>query len=1462
MRWLFRWFKRVVLGLLALAVLAIAFVLIAVHTDWGRERVRRFAEGKLLELFPGGAKLGRIEGSLLGDFILHDLTLDAYDGKPMVRVKVVKANLAVLALLDRTVRFELLDADDAELYVPRTRTPTPDLDPLSWNVMLPKIGLHHAKVIVVGEYPTTFENVEIAATLKFPIGGSLEAGAHVQGRWHELKLPFQVVAQVKMRDEVDAPVEIPYVAVQLGDARLTGAQIVIDGERSTGTIIASVPPTVAAKIDPELVLPATAHVVITAARAAGPDTQLELFGALGGASVRGSFLANIPARTGHGILSANAPELGVYSPELAGPGNVFVAVTGDLKHLRGTLIASGATPTVPRSHVIVGFDGTIDGGRAVVIAAGGGAAGIAGTAELRRDGKRIELVASHLVASVPDVDVASGNRVALRGPLRLHGTARGKLAPELDLAFSGSLDGNRLVSTDVLFPYEIAKLSGTFAGTAKGSVLAGQIHATATNVSRNYSRLGTFTLDARTKGDRRIAFHLEARLAPVPLTADLDAVMTLPAKPRGPIEIDLVSHRIRAKTGAMWTGRGGHITVTEPLVTLRGLRSQTGMTALGIDATYTRTTSVLDIVADASALDLASLDRRFKGLANIKLALKRRPDRWDGTVTGSATGVVLAPDAPAFDGELAVTIAGRRVTVDAKASTFQLGSVRVLLDVDGPADITDVDAWQRLERGAVRSALFGVTRLDLSAAGVTSGGIVDGELVVAGLDTSGAFTLSGIATRIGQVRGELTFAPMDQGELGATSNLTVDGIGVIGVAARIVFPDRPFDPRAWKQLGRGVIRVLTVSAEDIAIDPAKLAKLGINAPYRGRADVSLAVAVGAGEGKLTVNLRDIRGGLLVQGVDAQIEASTNARNTTASLKVRHTRAGEWADGDKLVTQVAAQLPVTFDQWVAAPGAASTAPLSGKLELPATQLPELFALIGRTEIASGTLSGTVNLGGTLANPTAQGDIVVSDVQVKPRLAGRKIPLLTELRVVGGWDGSAGSVEVTGREENGATLKITARGRPDVLSSINATIDIVKFDLAPIMVFLPGPLVGASGMLDAKLAVKGLHREGKIRGRLAIDKARVPLSPTIGTLRDGKLVITISDDGMAANLDGKLGGGTVKLTAKSAGDLRTIELTGAVRKIAPIGEIQPVISADLTGQLRREAGGWRGDARIRNATVVVPRASGTDLIDADIPEDLYIGGQTRPLEPLYRTSRIPKKPWLVIQLVIDTTTIDAKREYLEMRARIRSDGLTVSVADEVLLDGSIEIVRGDVDVFGRRYHVDPGPDKLRFDNSRDPSLAIRLVHEFPTLTLVADITGTVEEPVLVMSSQPGGYTQDELTSFFLGGDPSGDRSSQTADAALKVGSSLVSAQLGRRVKKRLPFRIDVLQCEAASSATGASCTIGRWLTENWFFSYKRREPRRDENPDHIQIQYYFGRRMFLEASGWGSHFGGDLFWRKRW
>ena len=98
-----RWTKRVTLGLLGLAVLAVAFALIAVHTDWGRNIVRGQVENILADSFPGGAKIGRIDGSPFGTLVISDVVLNGPDKLPLVSVKRLEVQASIAPLLGKTV---------------------------------------------------------------------------------------------------------------------------------------------------------------------------------------------------------------------------------------------------------------------------------------------------------------------------------------------------------------------------------------------------------------------------------------------------------------------------------------------------------------------------------------------------------------------------------------------------------------------------------------------------------------------------------------------------------------------------------------------------------------------------------------------------------------------------------------------------------------------------------------------------------------------------------------------------------------------------------------------------------------------------------------------------------------------------------------------------------------------------------------------------------------------------------------------------------------------------------------------------------------------------------------------------------------------------------------------------------------------------------------------------------------
>src|SRR5688572_27735122 len=85
-------------ALVTLVVIAVAAALIVLHTDWGREQGRRQIEAALAGSVNGTVKVGRLEGSVLGEVILHDVVIEDVDGRPVIQLDTVRAELGLLDL--------------------------------------------------------------------------------------------------------------------------------------------------------------------------------------------------------------------------------------------------------------------------------------------------------------------------------------------------------------------------------------------------------------------------------------------------------------------------------------------------------------------------------------------------------------------------------------------------------------------------------------------------------------------------------------------------------------------------------------------------------------------------------------------------------------------------------------------------------------------------------------------------------------------------------------------------------------------------------------------------------------------------------------------------------------------------------------------------------------------------------------------------------------------------------------------------------------------------------------------------------------------------------------------------------------------------------------------------------------------------------------------------------------------
>ena len=677
--------------------------------------------------------------------------------------------------------------------------------------------------------------------------------------------------------------------------------------------------------------------------------------------------------------------------------------------------------------------------------------------------------------------------------------------------------------------------------------------------------------------------------------------------------------------------------------------------------------------------------------------------------------------------------------------------------------------------------------------------------------------------------------------LAATLTATSPMVEHVTATVAATLPARSGERGAW----RSAIQSATLRATGIQLDAPLQARLGIATQLAATADLSVDIADGARRGALTAYVHRLHGAPLARPVDIRIEASSDEHETKGTVALRGPGQVNLGDLSLAIPRDAEHID-------------RTAPVAGALRLTSTPAAMVAIVLGRGEVTSGSFDGAITLAGTLAAPTLVADLTATHLGVP---VARGTAAIDRIALHGTWRDGAFDVALDGTEHAGNTLRLTARGRPDQRGEIALRLVAKQFELAPLLALAPGRAGGGAGRIDADLTMTGVDpRIARFAGELHVVGGRAPLSPSIGTLRAAKLDATIAHDQLTLALDGKLGAGA--LVARGTIDLATNaprggKLTATLRKVSPIGVYQPVIDADLTASVHRDAHRWVADIIVDNGDVVIPKRRGEKLFQPGAPEEMVLVDGKHPMV-FAKDKRQPSDPVAVANITIHPTHVVDD----DIRGVIEGQLTMSSTRDEFGIVGTISAERGDIDLFGRRYIVDRA--SAHYDGSTDPLLDIVLTHDYPDVTTVTTIRGRMSKPQVAMTANPGVYTQGQLLGFLLGGEPTGDPRDVTArDRATAAGESIIANELGTYIRGNLPIGVDVLRYESATTSNSAAVTAGRWLGHQLFIAYRRHlATRPDENAGEGAVEYWLGRRLSVEGTvGDRGYDGVDLLWRKR-
>lgn len=1468
-----RWIKRGALGLLGLVVVAVAAVLIIIHTAFGREIVRTQIENQLNAVFIGGGSVGKVEGSPFTKLVVRDLVINGPDGKPAISAAKVTLGLALPALVSKhadltSVVIDGLDVRlarnvDGSMQIANLLKPAPSS---GWSVNIPDLQIHRAHVAFdTGSEWWNADAVELYGALRVPFGDMLKANLSVRGAWRERAVGFELATVVTL---LDGKVALPSLFARVGAVTVAGAslEIVTPEERGApilgGTVVVNAPVVGVAQIVPGVVLPADIALAATLSNAL-PWTKVSLLGRIGDSSVHAMLDADLNLMSAMGVVSAgsvNLTELTGGRVQGAGGGVVMFQIRpgaeNQLPSAQGVFSGWGQVDDLPAAQVAVAFDTLGDRARTVVgVSSPNLRAAVEG--EVVKVGETLTLSRANIIASSTDPAKASGNAAPLHGTVSMNLAASGALLPQPDLAVNGRMHGQRLRFQDL----SVGKLSLAVAAKHLPRRPIGKAELQLDGLVRGTMRLGQLKVTAANRSDGKIQVSARSKPKAAPWLVDVDALVTPPGN--GTVTaIDLQRHRVRAGNGTEWTGTRGHLEIGERRIVLDGLESESTRGALAVSGELVRATGDITAKVEARGLALDNFDATYRGTVDAVADVTRRRGKFAGSVDVQGKGLAITSSPHVFDVEAHVEAAADRLVVDATASSTAFGSAAIDVDVDAPKDITDVQAWKKLRRDVIRVGKVSFQNVDLvklaeaaGRPGAVTSGKVDGELEFSAATTAGVVHIRDVMAPqlrdLGAFDGDLALAPTNADEVQATLTGKVATIGAFTATARIGTPERLFDPAAWVAQGPHALRGATVRVAAIDVDPALLQRFGITADLRGRVTAAVDVGEAVENAQVSLEIRQLRGDAIAQPVDASFAAAIDDIATTTTVSIR--------SGSVTLLDVKGKVPLTMTALRANPRGALETPLAITASLPSVPAPKLLAVFGRSEVIGGTIEGKIDVTGTLGAPRATAKLLASQIKVPPGPRNRPIKVIETMTIDATWDGSLAKVNLDAVQQAG-NLKVVAQVNPSALREATATIQAKAFDLSPLLAFAPGPAGGAAGRLDANLAVTSFDPgTARLAGELHLTGARVPIAPQVGTLRRAKVDIVVTEQGMKVDIDGRLGGGSVKLasTFQMDGALPVSgDVTLALRKVSPIGNVEPVISADVTAKLTRKGVQWTADVDVRKGDIVVPENNGEALDPVGAPSDMVFLSGERMTRSMNEAP--PQHPSIIANITLHSTNVKAE----ELRAVIHGKVTISADARSVGIVGTVEADRADLDLFGRRYDVEQAA--VHFDGTTDPLLDVRITHDFSEVSTITSVRGRLSKPELIMSSDPGIYSQGQLLGFLLGGEPGGDpRAGSVRDQATSVGSSFVANKLGGYVKKALPIDIDVLRYEASTATSGSAVTVGKWVTRSLFIAYRQHlESRVDENRAEGEIEYWLTRRLSIEGVvGDRSYNGVDLLWRKR-
>ncbi|HSP77498.1 MAG TPA: translocation/assembly module TamB domain-containing protein, partial [Myxococcaceae bacterium] len=479
-------------------------------------------------------------------------------------------------------------------------------------------------------------------------------------------------------------------------------------------------------------------------------------------------------------------------------------------------------------------------------------------------------------------------------------------------------------------------------------------------------------------------------------------------------------------------------------------------------------------------------------------------------------------------------------------------------------------------------------------------------------------------------------------------------------------------------------------------------------------------------------------------------------------------------------------------------------------------------------------------------------------------------------------NGGTLLVRGQAPQALSLELLRRGVDFSRVPLEADVVARRFDMSTLSGALP--LVRSlRGELRADGRVAGTFGAPTWQGALQWKDGRLALDG-YGEYQEVQVALDVTDQRLELKkLSARSGGGTLELTARAnrtASGQFALTGQGRMRDFPLVYDDQLLALLTLRTELQGDVSSRfvnLHDISIPEARVTLPEAKRKDLQSLDRPEGIVLVRDGVPVEKRRRKKAADSNGVTPDSATGGTGSTggseEAQRRYLmkvnapknrwvrgaDVNAELGlSPDFTIDYEDETAINGTVKVLRGELEVLGRRFDVQRSSEVRFTGPPRKPYINATAEHENESAGVKVFVTvrGQGKDFTLKPTSEPA-LTESEIYTLLATGRrtlKAGSGASMNQGQVASVLGSLLASQARKALAQKLP--LDVLSIEAGEEGlTDARLEVGKYLTDELYLGYNGRlgtastssgnSSSRRENDHAVCLEYQFSPRWGIEA-----------------